>query len=99
MNFSADIVLIDALHEYDYVKQDIDNCLTRFQNAYVIFDDYGTWEGVFRAVNEAIEEQQLDIVQEIGLEKGRQLWSDKSNPHAYTHFGAEGLICRKYSTR
>ncbi len=93
LNFSADIVLIDALHEYQYIKQDIENCLKRFKNAFFIFDDYGAWESVFRAVNEAIEENKLKVVQEIGLGKDQQLWSDESNPHAYTHFGSEGLIC------
>lgn len=96
LNFSGDIVFIDALHEYKYIKQDIDNCLKRFNNAFFIFDDYGAWESVFRAVNEAIEEHKLKVVQEIGLAKGQQLWSDKSNPHAYTHFGSEGLICRSF---
>ena len=96
LNFSADIVFIDALHEYKYIKQDIDNCLKRFKNAFFIFDDYGAWESVFRAVNEAIEEHKLKVVQEIGLAKDQQLWSDQSNPHAYTHFGSEGLICRSF---
>ena len=89
-------MFIDALHEYKYIKQDIDNCLKRFENAFFIFDDYGAWESVFTAVNEAIEENKLYVVQEMGLAKDQQLWSDQSNPHAYTHFGSEGLICRSF---
>ncbi len=95
LTFAADVILIDALHEYEYIKQDIDNCLKRFNNVYIIFDDYGAWESVFRAVNEAIDQNQLEFVQEIGMEKDQQLWSDQSNPRAYTHFGSEGLICRR----
>lgn len=94
LNFAADIVLIDALHKYEYIKQDIDNCLKRFKHAFIIFDDYGAWESVFRAVNEAIEDNKLEVVEEVGIEKGQQLWLDESNPHSYTHFGSEGLICR-----
>ncbi len=71
-------------------------CQVYLQNAFFIFDDYGAWESVFRAVNEAIEEDKLKLVQEIGLAKDQQLWSDKSNPHADTHFGSEGLICRSF---
>ncbi len=94
LDFTADIVMIDALHEYEYIKQDIDNCLERFPNAIIIFDDYGAWESVFRAVNEAVAENKLEIVREMGMEKGSQLWSDKSNPRSSTHFGSEGLVCR-----
>ncbi|NEP48202.1 MAG: class I SAM-dependent methyltransferase [Moorea sp. SIO3C2] len=94
LTFLADVVLIDARHKYEYIKQDIDNCLKRFNNALIIFDDYGAWESVFRAVNEAIDHGKLEVVKEIGVEKGQQLWPDQNNPYSYTHFGSEGLICR-----
>jgi cyclopropane fatty-acyl-phospholipid synthase-like methyltransferase len=92
--FSPDIILIDAIHKYEHVRKDIDNCLSIFSNAYIIFDDYGAWESVFRAVNEAIEQDRICIVQEIGISKGCQLWPDKLNPHSYTHFGSEGVIAK-----
>lgn len=94
ITFPADVILIDAVHEYEYIKQDIDNCLRRFKSGVIIFDDYGAWESVFKAVNEAIDEGKLEILREIGLKKDQQLWADESNPHSYTHFGSEGLICR-----
>ncbi|NET58865.1 MAG: class I SAM-dependent methyltransferase [Symploca sp. SIO2E6] len=94
ITFPADVVLIDAVHEYEYIKQDIDNCLQRFEQAVIIFDDYGAWESVFRAVNEAIAQGKLEVAQEIGLKQGQRLWADESNPYSYTHFGSEGLICR-----
>ena len=94
LTFTADVVLIDARHKYEYIKQDIDNCLKRFNNALIIFDDYGAWESVYRAVNEAIDDGKLEVVKEIGVEKGQQLWPDHNNPYSYTHFGSEGLICR-----
>ncbi|NEO69739.1 class I SAM-dependent methyltransferase [Moorena sp. SIO3H5] len=94
LTFPADVVLIDARHKYEYIKQDIDNCLKRFNHALIIFDDYGAWESVYRAVNEAIDDGKLEVVKEIGVEKGQQLWPDQNNPYSYTHFGSEGLICR-----
>lgn len=92
--FTPDVILIDALHEYEYIKQDIENALQRFNNSFFIFDDYGAWESVFTAVNEAIAAGKLEKIQEIGIDKNQRLWEDKKNPRSYTHFASEGLICR-----
>ena len=94
LNFEADVVLIDARHQYEFVVKDIANCLARFPNAYIIFDDYGAWESVSTAVNEAVARKELEIVQEIGAPQGSQLWVDPNDPRSYTRFGSEGVICR-----
>lgn len=55
----ADILLVDADHSYQGVKEDIDNYLPKVKNGrYIIFHDYGKdgyWTGVTRAVDEAVK--------------------------------------------
>lgn len=55
-NVKADIIYIDAAHEYDAVKQDIQNYWTLMSSGGIMFgDDYtGYWSGVVRAVDEAV---------------------------------------------
>ena len=88
LNFAADIILIDASHSYEDVCQDIENCIKRYQGAFIIFDDYGAHEGVYKSVNEYIQQKHLELLAEIGAEKG-QLDSPFPN-----QLGSEGLICR-----
>lgn len=55
----ADILLVDADHSYQGVKDDIDNYLPKVKNGrYIIFHDYGKdgyWTGVTTAVDEAVK--------------------------------------------
>jgi hypothetical protein len=88
LKFPADIVFIDANHTYECVRQDIKNCIKVYKDAFVVFDDYGAWEGVHRAVSEAINDHRLEILREIGEKKG-ELSSIRPN-----NLGPEGLICR-----
>lgn len=87
-DFAADIVFIDASHSYQDVCQDIKNCLKRYENAFVVFDDYGAHEGVYQAVNEHIQQKYLEVITEIGAVKGTL---DSPFPN---NLGTEGLICR-----
>ncbi len=87
-DFAADIVFIDASHAYQDVCQDIKNCINRYQNAFVVFDDYGAHEGVYKSVNQHIQQKHLEVIREIGAEKGKL---DSPFPN---HLGTEGLICR-----
>ena len=51
---SVDIVYIDANHTYEEVKKDIEAWLPKVKKGGIISGhDYGGWEGVTRAVNEA----------------------------------------------
>ena len=89
----ADVVFIDALHEYDAVLYDIEsslkvdnNCLTK---KYFVFDDYGLLEPVRSAINTALLSGQIIKVKEIGHPAGTRI-----TPEHY--FSApEGLICRE----
>mmetsp|Transcript_51730 Transcript_51730/g.116411 ORF Transcript_51730/g.116411 Transcript_51730/m.116411 type:complete len:103 (-) Transcript_51730:51-359(-) len=49
------VVFLDASHDYETVRHDIDNCLKLATVSLVIFDDYGAEEGVRAAVHEAIQ--------------------------------------------
>ena len=66
------LVFIDASHEYEHIKRDIDNVLklNRSDNMLIIFDDYGMFPEVKLAVMEYIEQGRLQPVQYLGHPKG-----------------------------
>ena len=51
-----DLLFIDGDHSYEGAMEDIENWIPKVKNGgMVIFHDYGSWNGVTKAVNEAIE--------------------------------------------
>lgn len=51
-----DLLFIDGDHSYEGVAEDIENWIPKVKKGgMVIFHDYGSWTGVTKAVNEAIE--------------------------------------------
>lgn len=52
-----DLVFIDGSHSYEYVVSDTKNArkLLRGGKGWILWDDYGVWEGVTRALNELYE--------------------------------------------
>lgn len=63
----ADIVFIDAGHEYEQVRMDIDKVLSSLENPVLIFDDYGLPPGeVRKAILEKVEEGKLNLNFYIG---------------------------------
>lgn len=62
-NIKADIIYIDASHEYDQVIQDIKAYWEILNDGGVMFgDDYiNSWEGVKQAVNEFVKENNLKL--------------------------------------
>lgn len=56
-NSQMDFVFIDGSHSYEYVLSDTDNArkLLRGGKGWILWDDYGVWEGVTRALNELHE--------------------------------------------
>lgn len=88
LDFPADIVFVDADHSYKSVQQDINNCIKTYKNAFIVFDDYGAFPGVYKAVNEAIAENRLEKLQEIGAKQGELNCANTNS------LGSEGLICR-----
>lgn len=61
-NESLDMVFIDACHEYDYVKKDIETWYPKVKNGGILagHDYHPTWNGVVRAVDEFFMNKPID---------------------------------------
>jgi len=54
--YDIEVSFIDAVHSYECCKSDIYNSIKQFKNLqYIIFDDYGVWNGVKKIIDELIE--------------------------------------------
>jgi hypothetical protein len=83
-----EVVFIDAVHSYECCKSDVVNSIRRFQNLqYIIFDDYGVWDGVKTLVDELLQNQDLILEQYIGE-------TNVPGPDGMVTNCKEGLICR-----
>jgi hypothetical protein len=61
-----DIIIIDADHSYEGVKNDYKNyCNKVNKNGMIIFHDYGAWQGVTNFCNEIINDQQIKIIYKV----------------------------------
>lgn len=91
INRVIDVFFIDANHEYNNVMTDVDTVksLLRCPEAYIIFDDYGGHIGVNIAVNDLVDNGELEIVKYIGHGKGH---SFGGNPERILR-DWEGVIC------
>lgn len=67
-NNDVQVVMVDAEHEYQSVRMDVADVLKVFKDSvqYLIFDDYGTDDGVHRAVSDLVREGRLQILGGIG---------------------------------
>ena len=86
---NPDVVFIDAGHQYEQVKSDIENCIKYFDSPIFVFDDYGLPPGeVGQAINEKVDEGVLKLNKFIG-----------ERPEDLVHAGGtkfidmEGCIC------
>ena len=89
-----DAVVIDCLHDYDHVIQDINRALSYTdpdKGIYIIFDDYSHPEfyGVRSAIDDAIQSG-LKIESYIGEQAGHVV--NTSDTHSFTLIGSEGVI-------
>jgi len=85
---SIDVSFIDARHTYESCKSDIRNSIKQFtQLKYIIFDDYGVWEGVKRIVDEMIKDNTLVFERFIGL-------TNVPGPKGIVKNTHEGILCR-----
>ena len=65
---SLDFVFIDAAHDYESVKADIQAWLPKIKpGGYLAGHDYPTWEGVTKAVNELIGEKNIESAESCWL--------------------------------
>jgi hypothetical protein len=88
----ASVFMIDAGHKYLHVVSDINRCLSMSSgdSCYIIFDDYGLDKhvgDVKKAIDEFIDNNKIELVKKIGLQKGQTLGENVFEDD-------EGLICR-----
>ena len=65
-----DLVFIDCVHEYQHIKSDIDNSIKSFNKPLLIFDDYGLFPELKKAIDEYIENGTLKLVTYLGQPEG-----------------------------
>jgi lipopolysaccharide biosynthesis glycosyltransferase len=83
-----EVSFIDAGHSYECCKSDILNSINQFKNLqYIIFDDYGVWDGVKKIVDELMENKTLLFEKFIGI-------NNVPGPHGIIENVNEGIICR-----
>jgi hypothetical protein len=83
-----EVSFIDAVHSYEGCKSDIVNSLKRFKNLqYIVFDDYGVWDGVKKNVDELILNKTFVLERFIGL-------TNVPGPNGIVNNVHEGVICR-----
>jgi SAM-dependent methyltransferase len=90
-----DLTIIDCIHEYDYVKMDIDNAI-KLRTKYIAFDDYGLFPEIKQAIDEYISDGKLELITKIGYPKGTHFHmslSTNTTPDKIL-IDAEGIICR-----
>tara|TARA_R100000005_G_C4799582_1_gene91953 strand:- start:87 stop:500 length:414 start_codon:yes stop_codon:yes gene_type:complete len=64
---NIDAVFIDCYHDYPHVKSDTENSLKLLKSGgYIIYDDYGLFPEIKKAVDEYIDDGKLKIVEKIG---------------------------------
>lgn len=69
MNVKAELIYIDAGHDYDSVKRDIESYWQLLEkDGVLILDDYmvESWRGLYKAVNEFASDQDLFVYGEKG---------------------------------
>jgi hypothetical protein len=82
-----EVVFIDAMHSYKCCKSDILNSIKQFKHLqYIIFDDYGVWNGVKKIVDELINKRILSPKRFVGI-------NDVPGPNGIVRNVHEGIIC------
>ena len=90
-----DVAVIDCVHEYENVIQDINRSLSYFNpemGMYLIFDDYShpTSIGVKTAIDELINSGGIKVEKYIGHDNGHVI--NRNDGTSFTLNGPEGLI-------
>jgi len=105
-NNQVDVVLIDANHDFHYVRSDAYNSLRHLSNLqHMVFHDYGSEDGVRRTVKDLSARRILQNCQWLGLG-----WDGTSWPYQKWHRDtdtmsptttnlSEGVACRSMKPR
>lgn len=95
---TGDVFLIDAVHTYGAVTQDIETALkelpSKNKKKYLVFDDYGAFPEVKRAIDEAINKGLIKEVARIGQETG-YCYGKPTGETTRTLTDSEGIICQE----
>jgi len=67
---SVDVVFIDCVHDYQHVKSDIDNALKFGKGTIIVFDDYGLFPELKKAIDEYISANVLSLETYLGMPTG-----------------------------
>ena len=88
----VDLVFIDCVHDYNHVKSDIENSL-KFcnKNAIFVFDDYGLFPEIKKAVDEYIDYRTFKVLKKIGHLKNT-FYPTTQNKILKDY---EGIICQR----
>jgi predicted O-methyltransferase YrrM len=88
----VDMVFIDCVHDYIHVKSDIENSLKcSDKEAIFVFDDYGLFPEVKKAIDEYIEAKIFKVLIKIGHPKGT-FYPTTQNKILKDY---EGIICQR----
>lgn len=90
-----DLVIIDCIHEYKFVKSDINNSI-KLGAKYIAFDDYGLFPEIKQAIDEYVLRGKLEVVTKIGYPKGTHFYMSKSTNTTPDKIliDSEGIICK-----
>jgi protein-L-isoaspartate O-methyltransferase len=84
---TADVIMVDAVHTYDAVQIDVHNALKLKSDGkkYFIFDNYGAFSEIKKAIDDLVEYDKIEIIKKIG-------YSQQEN-FTRSLFDYEGIIC------
>ncbi len=85
-----DVVFIDCVHDYQHVRSDIENTLKICNKPIIIFDDYGLFPDIKKAIDEYIESGKFEVLTYLGHQKETII--PKTQNKILKHF--EGIICQ-----
>ena len=66
----VELVFIDCVHEYAHIKSDIDNSIKHFNKPILVFDDYGLFPDLKKAIDEYINDGTLELLTYLGQPEG-----------------------------
>lgn len=90
----GDVFFVDAVHTYKAVISDT-YLAKRFasEDAYIIYDDYGLYPKIKLAVDELVNEKEIEIVKFIGNKEGWK-YGSQTGTLQRTLKDYEGVICK-----
>ena len=87
---NVDIVFIDCVHDYEHVKSDIDNSINNFEKPLFVFDDYGLFPEVKKAIDEYISKGIFEVKTFLGNPTGTEFPKTLN----VTLKDWEGIVCQ-----